>query len=260
MKKILLLIVFSIIIPNKIFACSWTSSSFCSTSQSSSFQNDLIVYGKIVAVDNDGIDFEIIDVLRGQENKSIIRIWDGVDFDCNGTFSMAASELGKINDQLIIILPKISEKKSSWEVIGDYRRPDFFQFTPNLRVENGIVYGLISGIETYPYVEKQANYENFKNSWETNGDCSSVVLGTDSFETERVFKVLTLPNNKFKFLSNNNIEFKIRIYNLNGLKIETNEHLEKEFEIDLSKYSAGIYFVNLTYKNNRIQNFKIIKK
>ena len=260
MKKLLLLILFNFIISNKLLACSWTSSSFCDTSQSSSFQNDLIVYGKIIAIDNDGIDFEIIDVLRGQENNTIIRIWDGVDFDCNGTFSMAASELGAVDKHIIIILPKIAEKKSSWEVIGDYRRPDFFQYTPNLKVENGIISGLISGNVSYPYVEEQANYEIFKNSWETNQNCSSVVLGTENYNIEETFKIYTSSNNKFKISSNKNTEFKVRIFNINGLKIESTELIEKEFEIDLSKYSAGIYFINITYENNKIQNFKIIKK
>ncbi len=262
MKKILLLIVFIIIIPNKLLSCSWTSSSFCSTSQSSTFMNDLVVYGKITFKDNDGIDFEIVDILRGQENRTTIRIWDGVDFDCNGTFSMAASELGNIGDHLIIILPKIAEKKSSWEIVGDYRRPNFFQYTPNLKVENGIVFGLISGTgyEFYPYVEEQANYENFKNSWEANQNCSSVVLGTKNYESEKAFKVLTFSNNKFKVSFYKNVEFKFEIFNISGLKIESSELVEREFEIDLPEYSTGIYIVNITYENNKIQNFKIMKK
>lgn len=259
MKKILLLIVFSFLISSELFACNWTSSSFCATSQSSTFQNDLIVYGKIIAIDNDGIDFEIIDVLRGQENKTIIRIWDGVDFDCNGTFSMAASELGTINNHIIIILPKIAEKKSNWEVIGDYRRPDFFQYTPNLRVENGIVYGLISGIETYPYSEEQATYENFKNSWNTNNSCSSVVLKTEKHEIEQL-KVLSFPNNKFKIVSNNSSKKELSIYNIFGLKIESKFIVNNEIEIDLSEYSVGIYFINFVFENNEIKTIKLIRK
>ncbi len=259
MKKILLLIVLSILIPDKLLACNWVSSSFCSTSQSSLFQNDLIVYGKIIAIDNDGIDFEIIDVLRGQENKTIIRIWDGVDFECNGTFSMAAAELGTINNHLIIILPKIAEKKSSWEVIGDYRRPDFFEYTPNLRVENEIVYGLISGIETYPYVEEQATYENFKNSWNSNNDCSSVVLKNENYKFEQ-FKVLSLSNNKFKIVLSNSSKKQLNIYNVFGLKVKSEFQVNNEIEIDLSNYSTGVYFINLVYENNEIKTIKLIKK
>ncbi len=259
MKKLILLFIVNFVFTLKLLACSYTPISFCATSES--FSENLIVFGKIVSIDNNGIDFEIIDILKGQENKTIIRIWDGVDFDCNGNWSMSASELGAINETIIVALPKISEKKSDWETLGDYRRPDFFGYTPNLKVNNGIVSGYITdnnaGSEPY---NRQADYEIFKNSWETNQNCSSVVLGTENYKSESTFKILSLSNNKFKILSNKNAEFKISVYNINGLKIESNEIIQKEFEIDLSKYSTGIYFVSLTYKNNRIQNFKIIKK
>lgn len=258
MRKLILIFIVNFVFTLKFFACSYTPISFCATSES--FSENLIVFGKIVSIDNNGIDFEIIDILKGQENKTIIRIWNGVDFDCNGNWSMAASELGELNETLIIILPKIAEKKNDWEIIGEYRRPDFFGYTPNLKVENGIVSGLISGNVSYPYVEEQANYEIFKNSWKTNQNCSSVVLGTENYNLEETFKIYTNSNNKFKISSNKNTEFKVRIFNINGLKIESTELIEKEFEIDLSKYSAGIYFINLTYENNKIQNFKIIKK
>tara|TARA_B100000767_G_C19638105_1_gene481316 strand:- start:168 stop:944 length:777 start_codon:yes stop_codon:yes gene_type:complete len=258
MKKFILLFIVNFIFTLKIIACSYTPTSFCATSES--FSENLIVFGKIISIDNKGIDFEIINVLKGEENKTVIRIWNGVDFDCNGNWSMSASELGELNETIVIILPKILEKKSDWEIVGEYRRPDFFGYTPNLKVENGIISGLIYGNVSYPYVEEQANYENFKNSWETNQNCSTVVLGTKNYESEETFKILTLSNNKFKISSNKNAEFKIIIFNINGLKIESNELVKKEFEIDLSKYSAGIYFINLTYENNKIHNFKIIKK
>lgn len=259
MKNIFLLICLIFVTQSEILACNWTSSSFCSSSQSSLFLNDLIVYGKIVSIDNDGIDFEIIDILRGEEDKTTIRIWDGVDFDCNGTFSMAASELGKINDQLIIILPKISKKKSSWEIIGDYRRPNFFEVTPNLRVENEIVYGLISGFETFPFVEEQATYENFKNSWNTNNNCSSVVLKNEKYKIQKL-KVLSFPNNKFKIVSDNLSKKEFNIYNVFGLRLKSEFQVNNEVEIDLSEYSLGIYFINLVYENNKIKTIKLIRK
>jgi hypothetical protein len=257
MKKFILIFIINIIFSLKLFACSYVPLSFCSTS--SSYSQNLIVFGKIVSIDNNGINLEVINILRGEENRTTIRIWNGVDFECNGNWSMSASELGEINDTIIVILPKIVEKKSDWEVIGDYRRPDFFGYTSDLKVESGIVSGLISGNVSYPYVEEQANYVNFKNSWETNQNCSSVVLGTKNYESKETFKILTLSNNKFKISSNKKAELKIRIFNINGLKIESNELVETEFEIDLSKYSAGIYFINLIYENNKVQNYKIIK-
>lgn len=258
MKKILLLIIINFIFTLKIIGCSYTPSSFCSTSES--FSENSIFYGKIISIDSDGIDFEIIDVLRGTENRTIIRIWDGVDFECNGNWSMAASELGQVNVTLVIVLPKITEKESDWEIIGDYRRPIFFGYTPNLKVENGIISGLITGSYTYPYVEQQTNYENFKNSWETNQNCSSIVLGTENYKSEETFKVLTLSNNKFKILSNTLKKYQVNVFNVFGLKVESEIFINKEIEIDLSNYSSGIYFINLTYENNNLRNLKVIKK
>jgi hypothetical protein len=258
MKKLILIFIINIVFSFKLLACTYTPISFCSTS--ATFSESLIIFGKIVSIDNNGINLEVIDILRGEENKTTIRIWNGVDFDCNGNWSMSASELGEINETIIVTLPKILEKKSDWEIIGDYRRPDFFGYTPDLKVENEIISGLIFGNASNPYVEEQANYENFKNSWETNQNCSTVVLGTKNYKSEETIKILTLSNNKYKISSNKNTEFKIRIFNINGLKLESNEIIEKEFEIDLSIYSAGIYFINLIYDNNKFQNYKIIKK
>ena len=258
MKKILFLILVNFVFNAEVVGCSYTPASFCSTLDT--FSENLITYGKIIAVDTDGIYFEIIDVLRGSENRNIIRIWDGVDFECNGTWSMAASELGQTDETLVLILPRIMEKQSDWDVIGDYRRPIFFGYTPTLKVENGIVYGLITGSYSYPYVEQNVNYENFKNSLETTQNCSSVVLGTENFESKEIFKVLTLPNNTFKISTNISKASHITIFNVFGLRVKSEAIIEKEIEVDLSNYSSGIYFINLTYENNNLKIIKVLKK
>lgn len=258
MKKFILIFVINIVFSLKLFACSYTPESFCSTS--SSFPENLIVFGKIVSIDNNGINLEVIGLLRGEENRTTIRIWNGVDFECNGNWSMSASELGEINHTIIVILPKILEKKSEWEVLGDYRRPDFFGYTPDLKVENGIVSGLISGNASSPYKAEKSDYENFKNSWETNQNCASVVLNTKNYNLKEIFKIYTMSNNKFKILANSSIKNQIEIFNIYGLKIESKVFVVKKFEIDLSSYTSGIYFINLKYENNKLKTFKVIKK
>ena len=260
MKKLLLIFAISTIFSFKLLACSYTPISFCSTSKSELYNENLIVFGQIISIDNNGINFEIIDVLRGTENSTVIRIWDGVDFDCNGNFSMSASEIGNLNETLVIILPKISEKKSDWEVVGDYRRPDYFGYIQNLTVENGIISGLISGEATYPYVEEQTNYENFKSSWSTNQNCSSVVLKNEVYQTIEEFKILTLPDNKFKIATDNIRKNEIAIFNVFGLKIKSEVFFIREIEIDLSTYTSGIYFIHIKYENNKFKTLKVIKK
>ena len=173
---------------------------------------------------------------------------------------MSASEIGNLNETLVIILPKISEKKSDWEVVGDYRRPNYFGYIQNLTVENGIISGLISGEVTYPYVEEQANYESFKSSWETNQNCSSVVLKNETYESIEEFKILTLSDNKFKIATNNFKKNQIAIFNVFGLKIESKIFFIKEIEIDLSPYAPGVYFINIKYEDNKFKTLKVIKK
>lgn len=98
-------------------------------------KDNLIVYGLIATQDQDGLDLNIIEVLRGSESKSQIRIWDGTDFECNGIWDMSAGTIGTIGDTIIISLPRITVNENPWDVIGDYRRPDPYRFTSELTVD-----------------------------------------------------------------------------------------------------------------------------
>jgi len=93
---------------------------------------------------------KVIEVLRGEESSTTIRIWDGTDFDCNGIRSMAASTIGAEEEVYIIALETITEIENSWDVIGDYRRPMHYGRTPELKVDGEIVTGFISGIDSAP--------------------------------------------------------------------------------------------------------------
>src|SRR5687767_15182108 len=46
------------------------------------------------------------------------------DFDCNGIWSMSASDIGGLYDTIVIILPKIIDIENEWDIIGDFRRPN----------------------------------------------------------------------------------------------------------------------------------------
>lgn len=70
MKKITLLIIVNFLFTLRLIACNSAPISFCATSET--FSENLIAYGKIISIDNNGIDFEIINILKGEENKSVI--------------------------------------------------------------------------------------------------------------------------------------------------------------------------------------------
>lgn len=245
----------------KTIACQNYPVSFCETTNRGVFKEDLVVFGEIISKDENGINFEIIDILKGVESKTIIRIWNGVDFDCNGNWSMSASQLGEVNETLVIILPKIKEKKSDWDVIGDYRRPDYFGYTPSLKVKNEVVSGFIKGLFiSNPYKEEETNYSTFKNSWQTSNNCSSVVLETKNYQKGETINILTLSNNKFKIISKSLKINEIKIFNAIGVKIEPTIFVNKEVEIDLTSYAAGLYFITLRFENHQLKTIKLVKQ
>lgn len=260
MKKILTLLVI-IICHYNILACTFIPETFCRSLEVLS--NDIVLSGEIVSIDSTGIDIEIIDVLRGEESRPIIRVWDGTDFDCNGIVSMAASLIGKLNDSIVMILPRITEKENAWDVIGDYRRPNFFNYTTKLILEDGILKGLISGHSTFPpqYNQLNMNYNEFKTKLIEDGDCSSIRSNTKSTIHESRITV----NNPFT--SNLTIQLSevinrgiVRLYSLAG-KLLLTEKIEAERfkELDLSGFHAGMYILEIEINGNR-KLIKVVKQ
>ncbi|WP_366521572.1 T9SS type A sorting domain-containing protein [uncultured Polaribacter sp.] len=67
--------------------------------------------------------------------------------------------------------------------------------------------------------------------------------------------MLSLQNNHFKISFYKSIKYQVNIFNVLGLKTETEIFFVKEIELDLSHYPSGIYFISLKSENR----FKKIK-
>ena len=161
-----------ICLSDTIIGCEYIPLSFCETT--SLRKNDYVMTGRIIDTIEHGIRFKVINVLKGIESRDTINIWDGTDFDCNGPFSMKAKGLGEINDTIIVILPKIDSVKNLWDVTGDFRRPDYFGYTPDLKVSNDTVYGYINGRISAPagLYTIRYYYPDFIDYWQLhNNDC-----------------------------------------------------------------------------------------
>lgn len=260
MKKLLLLLSVSLLFTMQLLACSNPPRTFCQTT--ASFSEDLIVSGKITSIDDDGINLEIIDILRGEESKTTIRIWDGVDFDCNGNHPMNAALLGDLNDTIIIILPKITEKASDWEVIGDYRRPTYFGYTPSLKVENEIVSGFIYSDRIIPENDiKSYDYDDFVSNWLQNNSCTAIKLSTDNINAiDNILKYNTIVTNNLKIELNNELNSKIIVYNTQGIKLKEYNFIKNEINIDFIDYSSGFYFVHIKLENSKLKIIKVLKE
>jgi hypothetical protein len=223
----------------------------------------LVITGIIVAIDTTGINIEILDILRGEESREVIRIWDGTDFECNGTWPMAASGIGNLSDTVIIMLPKIVKMENTWDVIGDYRRPNPYFQVSELSIEKGLASGFISGDLLAPpeYNVWSMNYEDFMNFILTDGDCSSIILDAHDISNP---SNITINNPVESILyvqltksANNGY---IKLYSLTG-DVILKEEVKSELSIELNLYDlpAGMYLVEIHIDGKR-EVRKIIKQ
>lgn len=181
MKRFLSFVFVLLYIQNNALACScypWYS--FCHTV--THLSNDLILSGEITYIDTTKARLKIIDVFKGTETNDTITIWAGTGYDCNGWMSMATN-FGEQGDTIVIILPKITSSniENVWDVVGDYRRPDWFCLTPILKLQNDTVFiggaGIHSNSNPPPYWStKQMKYIDFLALWTNeNIDCSTLI-------------------------------------------------------------------------------------
>lgn len=240
--------------PN-VNACSFTPESFCRTANVSK-SNDLMVMATISQKDTLGIDIEIIQILRGQEDKSYLRIWDGTDFDCNGLHSMAASDLGNVSDTLILLLPKIDSIENSWDVIGDYRRPDPYSYTTSLKVNQGFVNGLINGLPFSHFNNiTSMDLDDFLTVPIDEMGCASILSNDELDEIQ--FSIYPNPAADYIHIRSNQIrpETTFKIINTSGQTVKLFTLRNEYDQIDISNLRPGMYAI----LNNQHQFLYFVK-
>lgn len=103
------------------------------------------------------------------------------------------------------------------------------------------------------------DYAEFNSTWMSNDN--SILKNKDPKNPKTIISYTNPVTSILKVKRNQNNIKKISIFNKQGIKLETYSFEEKEIEIDLSKYKAGIYLIQLDLDDsNTYQVFKIIKK
>lgn len=254
MKNIFLLLLSLFGFYSSVLACSFSPDPFCSNARD--FPDQLIVAGVISGVDIDGIDLDVIRIIRGEESKTTIRIWDGTDFDCNGLHSMAADNIGVVNDTVILMLPKIDSIRNVWDVIGDYCTPDFYVHSKVLRVKNNIVRGFIQGVAGAPdeYIIWEFDYAAFVGSFLEEMDCSNI---TDVNELSESNSVLVFPNP-----ATDNLWIDIAkattfsIHDIIGNSVSIGNLKSGRNNISIEELRRGLYFLYLGEGNRTLRIVK----
>lgn len=226
MKKLLLILVFTLLFRFADACSCYEWYSFCATT--TELENDLILCGKIIQSDSLFIRLQVIDIFKGEDERDTITIWNGTDFDCNGLVSMRANGLGLLNDTIIVVLPRITLEtlENSWDVIDDYRTPLPLCFNPVLQVKGDTIIGDInnSGNTQPDWHFTKIEYNNFKNLW-SNGqiDCSTLI-GVNEYLVLPEFKIEK--QNDVLYISTGSVEkYKIQIFDLLGNQLFTTEFI-----------------------------------
>ncbi len=259
MKTRSLILLLFIYLPIPLIACSFIPETFCKTM--AMFEEDHIISGKIISIDEDGLNLEVIDVLRGEESKEIIRIWDGTDFDCNGNWPMDCSSIGEVGESVLIILPKITEIENPWDVIGDYRRPNPYSFMSQLDIIGDDVEGLIAGNAIAPpeFNVLSFDYEDLAEIILSGGDCMDILSTTDPFDHGDPLRYNNpVLDELYLEVSTTNLH-QIVVYSIQGTILKTipADH-QKEIQIPFQDLPSGQYLVEVTRNNQRPEYIKIV--
>lgn len=117
-----------------------------------------------IKVVDDGIRFQIFDLLIGNETNQIITIFDQAPFDCNGTFYLEAHTLLPLDLEVIVSVEQIDSLLNPWDVLGDYRVSEYYTENRRLIVVDDNVFGNITspfgGDQSIPLSSFVSDLEN----------------------------------------------------------------------------------------------------
>jgi len=242
--------------------CTPTPESFCISSNF--FINHHVFYGEIVQKDSIKLKLRIIDVLRGVELRDTITIWNDTDMDCfgSGTIPMNVSGMGSIGDTIITILHKIETLVNSWDIINDYRRPEWFEWSCTVPVINDTVNKVSYSTDNNSFCCNRVSYNDFKQIWFDNRNSCYV---DNSVDTRLYEKTSISPNpftSSFIMKSSYQEHTTIVLYDILGKQIEAPYIIRNGvIEVDGSKLESGVYLVVLLSEEGEvISRNRVVKR
>jgi len=232
-------------------ACTFVPAPFCNEFDSS----NTILYGKTIEVIDDGVRFQIFDVLTGNETEEVVTIYDQLPFECNGTFFLDAIVLLPMDLEVIVSIEKVDSLLNPWEVIGDYRVSEYYTQNRRLLVEDGNVTGNI----TEPFQNSQSiSFDEFVSKIQ-GGTATCLILDV---EDTYVDDVVALPNpvSDQLFLSYTDqssiwIE-QAQIYTQLGSRVELS--VASDNSLDVSHFPNGFYLIEVQYSDGLRSRHKIV--
>lgn len=223
-------------------ACDVATSSFCYVSEDA-FPESPIFLARVVEAGSDWRDIQILEVLRGEEERETVRIWDGPTAWCNGPFFAPASAYGSVGDSIICIANLKVETDTFSVPLNDYYHTPVLEAIVSMKIQNGLINTLIFESSTsiqMPYVE----FLNADNNW---SQCMGSAQAVEEVEEE---EILIFPNPASDFIEIENGQKAIRstvIYSSSGDVLEV--ILGQHNSVDISDMPNGLLLIKVEQIN-----------
>lgn len=246
------------------YACTFAREAFCRTLEE--FPGRDIFTAEIIASDEDGITVTVLDVIRGEGIADTVRIWDGTDFECNGTFSLAAALIGEVGETYVLMVPEITTIENDWDVIGDYRWVDPYRFTPNLKLEDGLVSGFIRGLSNAPQSESifETDYDHFREELANSGNCANIMVSTEEAAAVAEMKIPNPFSDRLEVQlpQSMNCHY-LRLYSLQGQLLREERWPDgnpaASWQLPTPGLPGGVYLLEIGYGKARRAVRKVVK-
>lgn len=219
-------------------------------------EDDFVFGGEIIQTGEEFIQLKIIDQFRGNEQRDIITIWSGTDFECNGPWSMSANDFGNIGDTLLLVTRLIEDINNPWDVQCDYRRV-YYCFSNSQFGQSDWVWDLWNGSMTYEtFKEKWANktlegcenYEGDQEGCESKGNIQISVAPNPTFGEVNIITAPIFEKN-----------YVLKIFDATGRWVLEESDLKVKNRFDLSQFPNGVYFISI-FENGKILKTKRVVK
>lgn len=234
-----------------LIACDVASSPFCYVSEDA-YPESPVFLARVVESGSDWRDVQILDVLRGEEERELVRIWDGPTAWCNGPFIAPASAYGSVGDSIICIANIKTETDTFSVPLNDYYHCPVLDAVVAMKIENGIINSLIFDYSTsisMPYEE----FLNGGNNWSL---CSGSAQSVEDLHNEKLSFFPNPAKDLLKLESADANAKKISIYSSDGqllkkISIQARSYAENDV-ISISYLPKGLLIIKVELHNNAI--------